>query len=191
MVKLFSTEHTFFHPFDRVTSAFWRKYPNEHASHIKGIDCFQRRIDDNGRLITHRIMSCESPVPSWLACAGLPSYCFAAEVSVVDPVTKTMVVKSRNLTGSSLLQVEETCTYSGIPTAPNHTHYTQSAKITAFLPFVSNKFEQYSLSNLSNKSAQGLQTIENLCQHIQKHGVLSLFDTFSNTISVPTPSPTQ
>jgi len=189
MVKLFSTEHTFFHPFERVTSAFWRKYPNEHAAHIKGIDCFSRHVDSEGRLVSHRIMSCESPVPGWLSAAGLPSSCFAAEVSVVDPRTQTMVVKSRNLTGASLLQVEETCTYSAVP-ASTHTHYTQSAKITAFLPFLSGKFEQYSLSNLSNKSAQGLQTIENLCQRIQHHGVLSCFDSLAASISTPAPSPT-
>jgi len=97
MVKLFSAEHTFQHPFERVTSAFWRKYPNEAASHVKAIDITDRRIDDKGRLITNRIMSCQSALPSWLRAAGLPQQCFVAESSVVDPKTRTMVVKSSNL----------------------------------------------------------------------------------------------
>lgn len=175
MVKLFSTEHTFQHPFERVTSAFWRKYPNEAAAHVRAIDITDRRIDDQGRLITNRIMSCESALPSWLRAAGLPQQCFVAESSVVDPRSRTMVVKSSNLSGASLMVVEETCTYQQSATAPTTaTHYKQEARITAFLPFLAGKFESYSVANLQSKSAEGMAVVEKLCQRIQKDGVLSL-----------------
>ena len=49
MVKVFETEHTFLHPFDRVTTAFFRKYPNDAASHVKAIDITDRRIDSKGQ----------------------------------------------------------------------------------------------------------------------------------------------
>jgi hypothetical protein len=194
MVKLFSTEHTFRHPFDRVTSAFWRKYPNEHAAHVKAVDITDRRIDDQGRLITTRLMSCESAVPAWLRGAGLPQSCYVAESSVVDPAAQKMVVKSSNLSGASLMVVEETCTYSSVParvaatsaaaatvapspapvTPASHTHYRQEARITAFLPFLSAKFEAYTLSNMTHKSREGMAVVERLCQRIQQEGVLSL-----------------
>jgi len=179
MVKLFSAEHTFRHPFERVTSAFWRKYPNDAAAHVKTIDVTDRRIDDQGRLITNRIMSCESALPHWLRAAGLPSRCFVAESSVVDPQSKTMVVKSTNLSGASLMTVEETCTYqqaASSSAAQPATHYRQEARITAFLPFLAHKFESYSLSNLQSKSKEGVQVVEHLCQRIAtaKDGVLSL-----------------
>jgi len=185
MVKLFSTEHTFRHPFDRVTSAFWRKYPNEHAAHVKAVDVTDRRIDDQGRLITTRLMSCESAVPAWLRGAGLPQSCYVAECSVVDPAAQKMVVKSSNLSGASLMVVEETCTYSSVPApvaavstpatpVPSHTHYRQEPKITAFLPFLSPKFEAYTLSNMTHKSREGMAVVERLCQRIQQDGVLSL-----------------
>jgi len=176
MVKLFSTEHVFQHPFERVTSAFWRKYPNDAAAHVKSIDITDRRVDEQGRLITNRIMSCESALPSWARHAGLPSACFVAESSVVDPAARKMVVKSSNLSGASILVVEETCTYSQHPTAASATHYRQEAKITAFLPFISSKFEAYSLANLHAKSKEGMQVVESLCQRIQasSEGALSL-----------------
>jgi len=177
MVKLFSTEHTFNHPFERVTSAFWRKYPNEAASHVKAIDITDRRIDESGRLITNRIMSCESALPSWIRAAGLPSQCYVAECSVVDPSSKQMVVKSCNLSGAAIMTVEETCTYTQCPIRPMAaTHYKQEAKITAFLPFISSKFENYSFSSLQTKSKEGMAVVEKLCQKIQAHkdGALSL-----------------
>lgn len=187
MVKLFSAEHTFQHPFERVTSAFWRKYPNDLASHVRAVDITDRRIDDQGRLITNRITACHSALPSWLRAAGLPQTCYVAEASVVDPATRTMVVKSANLSGASVMVVEETCTYQQCPKVPTSTHYRQEARITAFLPFLSGKFESYSFANLQSKSAEGMQVVEKLCQRIAADGVLSLL-RFDSSLPLPSPS---
>jgi hypothetical protein len=181
MVKLFSTSHTFHHPFDRVTSAFWRKYPNEAAAHVKAIDITDRRVDAQGRLITNRVMSCESALPQWLRAAGLPQSCFVAESSIVDPQAQTMVVKSVNLSGASIMTVEETCTYQAQPSTENakpSTLYQQEARITAFLPFVSSKFESYSVASITAKSQEGIAVMEKLSQRIQREGVLSLLPTW-------------
>lgn len=226
MVKLFSAEHTFNHPFERVTSAFWRKCqhthterqaeptraggggttcwsslvsslvllrvdPNEAAQHVKAIDITDRRIDSQGRLITNRIMSCESALPSWLRAAGLPQACFVAESSVVDPRSRTMVVKSSNLSGASLMVVEETCTYQQSAASPAATHYKQEARITAFLPFLAGKFESYSVANLQSKSREGMAVVEKLCQKIKANGVLSLLHFDSEATSATTTTSAQ
>lgn len=189
MVKVFETEHTFLHPFERVTSAFWRKYPNDAASHVKAIDITDRRIDAQGRLITNRIMSCESALPAWVCAAGLPQACFVAETSIVDPVAKRMIVKSSNLSGSSLMVVEETCTYSQCPIAPlAATHYKQEARITAFLPFLAGRFESYSVASLQSKSKEGMAVVEKLCQRIQTHGALSLLGFGSTAVAATVPT---
>jgi len=175
MVKLFSANHTFYHPFDRVTSAFWRKYPNEAAPHVKHVDVVDRRVDDQGRLITSRIVSCESALPSWLRVAGMPQNVFVVESSVVDPAKQIMVVQSCNLSGSTFMTMEETCTYRQCPDNPTSaTQYEQTARITAFMPFVASRFENYSLSNLQRKSSEGMAVVEKLCQRIAANGVLSL-----------------
>jgi ActR/RegA family two-component response regulator len=86
-----------------------------------------------------------------------------------------MVVKSSNLSGSSLMVVEETCTYTQCPLAPAAaTHYKQEARITAFLPFLAGRFESYSFASLQSKSKEGMAVVEKLCQRIQTHGALSL-----------------
>jgi hypothetical protein len=184
MVKLFSAEHTFNHPFERVTLAWMGKYPNEAAQHVKAIDITDRRIDSEGRLITNRIMSCESALPSWLRAAGLPQTCFVAESSIVDPRARTMVVKSSNLSGASLMVVEETCTYQQATSSPSSTHYKQEARITAFLPFLAGKFESYSVANLQSKSREGMAVVEKLCQKIAANGFLSLLH-FPSSSSTP------
>jgi len=88
-----------------------------------------------------------------------------------------MIIKSRNITGSSLLIIEEECKYSPCNSNPqSSTRYSQSAKIQAYLPLFSGKFEQYSFQSMKNKSNIGLNTIDNLCNQIKTNGVISLLE---------------
>jgi len=212
MVKLFSTEHTYRHPWGHVTSAFWRKYPNPLATHVKQIDAYDRKLvtvtvpstslvarqafassirraesvvpktEQRTLLITNRLVACESPIPSWMSSLGIPTACYVAETCVVDPITKEMVIKSRNITGSSMMAIEETCRYTQHRENKNWTHYHQSAKITAFLPVISSKLESFSLSSMHEKSRKGMEAIEILCDRIKTEGldsITSLTDTFN------------
>jgi len=181
MVKLFCIEHVFRHSWKTVTSAFWRKYPNPLADHVREVDCYDRKVDPaTGVLITNRIITCRGNF-AWLQAVGIPNIGYTAETTVVDPESKRMIVKSRNITGSSLVVVEETCHYSPHPDNEEWTSYRQEAKITAFMPLFWSRFENYSLANLHEKSALGLQAIEKLSQRIQAEGeeaVNSLIDNF-------------
>jgi len=147
---------------------------NPLADHVKEIDCYERKIDRSGRLVTSRLIACESPIPGWMEVLGVPTQMYAAETTVVDPEKKMMTIKSRNITGSSMLVVEETCVYSPHPISDSWTHYRQEAKITAFMPVVSRKFESYSLASVTQASSKGLRTIEGLCERVQKEGALAL-----------------
>ncbi len=78
------------------------------------------------------------------------------------------IVRSSNLSGTSLLKIEETCTYSPCPDAPFFaTRYHQEARITAFLPFLSTSLENHTVQILHIKSKQGMQVVEKLCQRIE------------------------
>lgn len=190
MVKLFQQDHIFQHNFDTVTSAFWRKYPNNHASHVKEIDCYARKIDGKGRLIVHRLMRCESQVPSWLCTLGISNSAYACETTIVDPVSKQMIVKSRNITGANIMIVEETCLYKPHTDNPDWTSYNQSARIAAFMPFISKKIENFSYSNMALKAPLGLDVIEQLCQKMRTNGVNSLFDWVHASASTATTATT-
>ena len=249
MVKLFSVEHTFAHPFSRVSSAFWRKYPNDNAAHVQAIDCYDRRmvhiggdIDTEGELegrrpqppphldhsslhvgntasplssssstapsplspssafppssssstsssssssssspsspslclVSNRVISCHSALPMWLNRLGVSNHLYALETSVVNPSTRQMVVRSRNLTGSSIMVMEETCTYTPNAANPLHTDYRQTAKISAFLPMFSGNAESFTLHSMSKKSQEGLETIERICQRMREEGLDAL-----------------
>jgi hypothetical protein len=182
-MKLFANNHTYKHPWAHVTSAFWRKYPNPLATHVKQIDVYDRSLDpETGNLVINRLIQIESVLPAWVSAVGLPTTAFVCETSVVNAESKEMVVKSRNISGSSLMVVEETCTYTPHQHHPSWTNYTQEARITAFLPMFSSSVESFSLNSMHAKSKQGLEAIEILCQRVASDGlesIHSLSDTFN------------
>lgn len=188
MVKLYQNDHIFHHPFDTVTSAFWRKYPNDQASHVKAIDVYSRSINTQGQLVVHRLMRCESNIPSWLSSLGVSNSAYAAETTVVDPHNQTMCIKSRNITGASMMVVEETCVYKPTSNNKQHTQFTQSARIAAFLPFVSRKIEQYTHSNMTEKAPLGVKVIETLCQNIKNKGFMLWLDEIFTFPSLTKPT---
>lgn len=128
-------------------------------------------------------MRCESAVPQWLSRLGVSSSAYAAETTIVDPVKHQMMVKSRNITGSAMMVVEETCRYQQHADNKDWTSYHQSAAITGFLPFVSKKIEQFSYNNMSLKAPLGLDVIEQLCQKMNVNGVDGLFDWMHTSAS--------
>lgn len=132
---------------------------------------YKRYVDEKtGNLVTCRLIACESALPTWVAALGVSPFAYAAEQTIVNPKTKEMVVRSRNITGSSLIQVEEECRYKADSTNLNQTHYTQTAKVTAFMPLFYRRLESYTVANFASKSHQGLEVIESFCQNVRKHG---------------------
>lgn len=66
------------HPWSRVVAAFWRKYPNDNASHVRHVDTFRRSYDaESGDLTTYRLITCTNKLPSWIAAVRLPRVFFA------------------------------------------------------------------------------------------------------------------
>lgn len=106
------------HPWETVSTASWRKYPNEKAPHVTHVDYLWRHVDpETGCLHTARLITCKQAGPAFVASllSGHDSNALAYEESVVDPRGRSFSVVSRNLTLSNLVDVEETCQYT--PTA--------------------------------------------------------------------------
>eukprot|EP00998_Keelungia_sp_KM082_P005665 NODE_1971_length_1170_cov_8.035475_g1954_i0.p2 GENE.NODE_1971_length_1170_cov_8.035475_g1954_i0~~NODE_1971_length_1170_cov_8.035475_g1954_i0.p2 ORF type:complete len:182 (-),score=59.80 NODE_1971_length_1170_cov_8.035475_g1954_i0:498-1043(-) len=172
MVKLFSHEHSYKHSWGNVTLAWWRKYPNKYSAHVKEVDCYRRELDaSSGTFTAWRLLACEQSLPSWVVALGISPNAYALEKTEVNAKDKTMVVRSRNITGSSLMVVEETCTYTEDEENKEWTHYKQEAKISAFMPFVYHKLEKYTVDSFAQKSQQGLQVIEGICEDIVQNGL--------------------
>ncbi|XP_047367774.1 protein slowmo isoform X3 [Vespa velutina] len=95
-MRIWRTEHTFNHSWETVTQAAWRKYPNPINSSVIGTDVIDRKVID-GILHTHRLVSTRFGFPKWAqALIGHAKICYASEKSEVDPVSREMVLKTRN-----------------------------------------------------------------------------------------------
>jgi len=181
MVKFFEQSYTIRHPWRTATSAFWRKYPNPLCPHVLQVDSFARSLcARTGRLTVNRFVCVQSTAPAWVP--G-PRMNYAVEETIVDPEAKSMVVKSRNVTGSSLLLVEETCTYAAHPERKDWTTYTQTAQIRAWVPLISSKLEGYTVESMGKKSKEGVRAVEMLCDRAKAEGVHALSSLMGNLSS--------
>ena len=94
----------------------WRKYPNKLNPNVVAVDVLDRRVEEDGTLHSVRVLGTNWNMPAFVtAILGMPDMCYALEYSVVDPVTKTMTLKSVNYTFSSVTEVIESIKYRENP----------------------------------------------------------------------------
>ena len=57
-MKLFQNSYDFNYPWDQVTAANWKKYPNEISTHVIAVDVLRRELKDQGKvLVTERLIT--------------------------------------------------------------------------------------------------------------------------------------
>lgn len=177
-MRIFSRDHTYHHPWGNVSLAFWRKYPNKFSEHLQAVDTYRRHYNpETGDLTVHRLVAADQALPPWVVALGIDPRAYGLEQTVVNARHQTMVVRSQNLTGASLLVVEETCTYQPQAENSHWTQYHQEARIKACLPLVSGRLEHSTLASLAAKSNEGLEVIEQLCQDMRVRGPLSVLES--------------
>lgn len=159
------TSHTYKYSWDLVTTAFWNKYPNPNLPHVESSDVVDRYVDADGRLRSARVARCRQDIPAF-AQGMFGKFCFVFEESIVDPKKKTLTLRTRNISYSNLFQVQEECVYSPHASNAEWTEYKQEAKITAFVPFISRKIEQFSVKAGNSNAVKGLQTMEGICRDL-------------------------
>jgi len=201
MVQFLNRDHIYDHPWFRVTTAFWRKYPNPLSPHVIDIDILNRHMDEQGRLHTTRLITCKGHVPDWISKAvGGKNWCFVLERSVVDLKNQTLVMKSRNISYENLIQVHETCTYDTFANkneeeeenssvSTSKTRFTQQAKIVVPIWGFSDKVENLTLDNFHKNAKKGLEVMECLCNNIKQETIDFLHqnrDASDATTTTPT-----
>lgn len=164
-MKLFESKHFFDYSWEQVTAANWQKYPNELATHVVSVDILNRRFDEERNVLrTERLIACKQAVPQWLrALVGADECSYVREISEVDLATKTLTMKSANMTMSHLLLVNETVIYRPDPSMPGkRTVFEQEAEITAFLSWTSicNKIEEWSVERFGQNAKIGKSGFE-------------------------------
>lgn len=168
-MKLFESLHFFNYNWEQVTAANWQKYPNELATHVVSVDILNREIDPVRNVLkSERLIACKQAIPKWLrAIVGGDEYSFVRELSEVDLNSRTLIMKSANMTMSHLLLVNETVVYRPDPELPHsRTLFEQEAEITAFSSWkgICNKIEEWSVERFGQNAKIGKRGFESVLQ---------------------------
>uniref|UniRef100_A0A2K6FP15 PRELI/MSF1 domain-containing protein n=1 Tax=Propithecus coquereli TaxID=379532 RepID=A0A2K6FP15_PROCO len=182
-MKIWTSEHVFDHPWETVTTAAMQKYPNPMNPSVVGVDVLDRHIDPSGKLHSHRLLSTEWGLPSivktLIGAARTKTY--VQEHSVVDPVEKTMELKSTNISFTNMVSVDERLIYKPHPQDPENiltnllyrlgdpngvnvfcsrTILTQEAIITVKGVSLSSYLEGLMASTISSNANKGREAME-------------------------------
>ncbi|KAL3281165.1 hypothetical protein HHI36_004383 [Cryptolaemus montrouzieri] len=180
-MRIWTSEHTFNHPWETVATAAWRKYPNPHNTAVIGTDVVERKVV-NGVLHSHRLVSSKWYFPSWAqAIIGSANICYASEESEVTPSLRHMVLRTINLTFCRHIAVNETLKYTPHPEDSNKTLLKQEAVVTVRGVPLSSYMEDLLTNKISNNAGKGRQAMEWVIKRLNEE-VQDLSRTMDMTI---------
>lgn len=170
-MKFFESNHHFDYPWDQVTAANWRKYPNELLPHVVSVDIFERTVNPDTKVLrTERLIGCQQSVPRWLLMVlGGAEKSYVREISEVDLENKTLVMKLSNMTMNHLLLVNETVVYRPDPDLPNsRTLFQQHAEITAYalIARLCDRIEKWAVERFGQNAKTGRLAFEGVCDRL-------------------------
>ncbi|CAI9577953.1 unnamed protein product [Staurois parvus] len=161
-MKIWTSEHVFDHPWEMVTTAAMQKYPNPMNPSVVGVDVLNRHVDSSGKLHSDRLLSTEWGMPSLVKSliGATRSRTYVQEHSVVDPVEKTMELKSTNITFTNMVSVDERLVYKPHPQDDKKTVLTQEAIITVKGVSLSSYLEGMMANTISTNANKGRDAME-------------------------------
>ena len=158
MKQFTSTQH-FEYPWEYVSAANWRKYPNEVSTHVVAVDVLRREFQSETQTLrTERLITCKQPIPSWLRpFVGGAETSYVREVSVVDRLGKTVTMRSVNLTMAKVLRVYETVVYRPDPTNSCRTLFEQTAQMTSSVGWrgIQARIEDWAVERFAHNAGKG------------------------------------
>ena len=102
--KAYSLDYEFPCTFSILAKAFWVKYSHPSLDHVKHELVLDRRINEQGQLVTRRVICVQQRVPWALQSftGGLDRF-YALEETVIDAKQETLSLKSTNLSFSRIM----------------------------------------------------------------------------------------
>jgi hypothetical protein len=139
--------------------------------HVTNVDIVNREVDKNtGILRTERVLTYKQNIPEFVRrFMGGDHVAHVFEVSEVNPHTKTMVMRSRNLSMCQLIDLEEVCTYKVDPQDSTYTVFKQEVKINVFgvsLNMLRTRIEDFCLNRFQMNAMAGRLGLEQVIQKI-------------------------
>ncbi|WBW72863.1 mitochondrial phosphatidic acid transfer protein Ups1 [Schizosaccharomyces osmophilus] len=100
-------ESEFDAPWEKVSSAWLRRYPNPYSSHVVSSDVLERYIDEKGRLHTERLLVKQGRVPRWASEFLNVSRSYILERSIIDANKRELLSETFNIDHLKLLKAME------------------------------------------------------------------------------------
>lgn len=177
MVKAYRQEYTYKHPWERVTSASWRKFADPEnkrtLSHILEVDTLNHKLDpDSGKLHTTRAITIHAPGPWFIRKIVGQDICHCVESTVVDGQSRSMQLTTRNISLQKFIEVEEKIRYDPHPDNPDKwTICRQQTSIQikplSALASMAEKVEQRCAEKFVQNSAKGREVMERICKYLE------------------------
>jgi len=184
IMKLWSSDFIFNAPWKQTTEAVWKKYPNDQMPNVAFIDVIDRKVTEDGRLLTTRLFGSQFSFPSVIThLLGLPEMCYAVELSEVDLKNQKMTMRMINYTFGSVLMAHEKLVYSPNKDNPNETHLKQGAKIQINGITFSNYFEQMLVDRFDSTSKVGRKALQNVLKALTVENILNAVQTELDELS--------
>ncbi|KAJ2080735.1 hypothetical protein H4R24_002877 [Coemansia sp. RSA 988] len=169
MVRFFQQKHSYDYSWNTVSYAFLNRYPNPFATHVLAADTLEHRIDPStGELHITRLLRKTNSVPRWARSIMRENDAYILEDVVVDPNGSTLVSKTRNITHTRLLKVEEKQTLTMDPSDNSRTQCKNETCIVSSIGYgLNSRIESFSLSRFSEniaRSRKGMLYVLDLAQ---------------------------
>ncbi|CAI0450064.1 unnamed protein product [Linum tenue] len=177
MVKAYTQEHVYKHPWERVTSASWRKFSDPEnkrtLNHILAVETLNQKLDpQTGKLYTTRALTVHAPGPWFLHKIVGQDICNCVESTVVDGRNKSMQLSTRNISLEKFIEVEESIRYDPHPDNPSGwTICRQQTSIRikplSALASMAEKLEQKCAERFMQNSVKGREVMERICKYLE------------------------
>lgn len=175
MVKAYRQEHVYKHPWERVTSASWRKFTDAEnkrvLSHILNVDTLNRSLDaSSGKLYATRAITVHCP---WLVRRIIgEDICHCVESTVVDARSRSMQLSYKNISLQKFIEVEENTRYDPHPDNPTGWTLCQQEtririKPLSALASMAEKVEQRCAERFLQNSVKSREVMERICKYLE------------------------
>lgn len=174
MVWISFDEHIFKHPWEKVVEAAIRKYPNPETPNVCSTDIVERKIDDEGRLCSTRLISSVwagstmQTIARFTGIGALLNQIHAFEFSTVDVQKKKYELTSRNYSLMDYIVIDERLTYTAHPTIPDTTTLKQEWHITVKKLSFTSFLERVTGTSMKSMAVKGRAGIEYVIGQLQQ-----------------------
>nr|ACO10951.1 slowmo homolog 2 [Caligus rogercresseyi] len=162
-MKIRNSEHVFNHSWETMATSQWRKYPNPHNTSVLRTDVVDRGVSSEGVLETHRLISSDWSLAPWVQkVLGVPNkVCYAHEFSRVDSESRTMELRTVNLSFCKFVSMIEKMSYVPDPESPSQrTLMKQETIVTVRGVPLTSYMESIILNTAQNNAHKGRSAME-------------------------------